>query len=46
MFLGKVVNGKIDAVSSKACIKSNLHIESTLTPGDYIISCKIKWNYK
>lgn len=46
MFLGRVVNGRIDAVSSKACIKSNLHLESTLVPGDYIISCKIKWNYK
>ena len=45
-FLGKLVKGCIEAVSSKSCIKSNLHVESTLDPGDYIISCKVKWNYK
>lgn len=46
MFLGRVVGGNIEAISSKGCIRSNLHLESTLVPGDYLISCKVRWNYK
>jgi hypothetical protein len=45
LFLGRIAGGKVEGIASKACFSENLSLETTLVPGDYVISCKVKWNY-